>query len=693
MKKTIFRKISLIILVVVLLVDAALLVVSYRLAYKRSYDSCVKQLENASGIVEEWVSYFDTGKPDSMQVLSASLASFCKHLDLPYMYVLNVNKDRTAITYMAIGFGEDASQEAKDDIRIGTERKLDPMPQEMLDALDHPGNRYIEHLKNQYGETLICYTNVHLKMNDEGDMIEISTPYLIGVEISLSSVMDEIRQSFDLMTVLLVLLSIMISVATGVILYRRVSMPARMISRRMSSFVEDYNQGIQPLPVKGQDEFAEMSRSFNTMAENISGYIGNIDRLNQEKHVRQAELDIAGDIQLGLLAKAHFRKPQFEIHACMFPAKDVGGDLYDYLELENGKVFMAVADVSGKGITASLFMSRAVTLLHLYAKMGYSPAQILREYNNTLSENNAGGLFITTFVAVYDPETRKLTYSNGGHNIPYVLSNRLIPLDGAQGIASGLFADEDFEEAEISLKPGDCVFMYTDGVNEAQNMNNELFTTERLEDELKALFGKSAEQVVRTIRAHLLDFAGGAEQSDDITMIAFQPTSIGGEKKIGTGESTIKMMQSGGNADRMDEKKEKTGEPLYHKEFHFPADPQNMGVLRDAIAEIPGVPENLRMNLLIMIDEIYANICSYGYDGEKGVVDVTIDVTDRVTLIFIDDGKPFDPTQDLPDMEEFDHMNTIGGLGRFITFELADNYSYERVDGKNVLRLEKMLEK
>ncbi|MBQ9871838.1 MAG: SpoIIE family protein phosphatase [Eubacterium sp.] len=677
MKKTIFRKIAWIILLIVLLSDAALLTLSYRIAYNRSYEHCVQQLENASSVVEEWAMYLDVSNEDTASLVSEAMTSFCEHLDLPYIYLLTVDRNASTIKYEAIGFGVGATEEAKREIREGTVKKLD-IPNEIIEALDDPGKKTVEHLKNQYDDTLICYTRICERIDiNTGDTVKIDAPMLIGVEISLSSVMADIRESYNLITVLLVVLSGIIAGSVAFLIYRKVSRPARMISARMSSFVEDYNKGIQPLPVKGEDEFAEMSRSFNTMAENISSYISNIDRLNQERHVRQAELDIAGNIQKGLLAKDHFRKPQYEVHACMFPARDVGGDLYDYLELEDGRMFLAVADVSGKGITASLFMSRAVTLLHLYAKMGYSPAQILKEYNNTLSAGNAAGLFITTFVAVYDPRTRKLTYSNGGHNIPYVLSHRLIPLDGAQGIAAGLFADEDFEEAEIRLKPGDCVFLYTDGVNEAQNTSNELFTTERLEDELSRLFGRSAEDVVRTVRAHVMDFAAGAEQSDDITMLAFQPTSVGGEMKMGA-------------------------DSIYHKEYHLPADLQRMNVLREEIDHIPNLSEDVKANLHIMVDEIFANICSYGYkegsgnpegspEAPSGNVDVIIDVTDHITLIFEDDGKPFDPTQDLPDIDDYDHMNSIGGLGRFITFELADSYGYRYENGKNILTLEKNL--
>ena len=153
----------------------------------------------------------------------------------------------------------------------------------------------------------------------------------------------------------------------------------------------------------------------------------------------------------------------------MTTARVVGGDLYDYRILDNGSVFVAIGDVSGKGITAALFMARAITLLNQYAKLGYSPAKILFEFNNDLAAHNPNMMFITAFVAVYDPKTGELTYSNAGHNYPYILSGKLTALNTDNGIMAGSFEDVVFPEYAVKMKPGDCLFMYTDGVTEAEN--------------------------------------------------------------------------------------------------------------------------------------------------------------------------------------------------------------------------------
>ena len=154
----------------------------------------------------------------------------------------------------------------------------------------------------------------------------------------------------------------------------------------MENFVNDRGKDVEKLQVKGNDELAEMSRSFNLMTEEIDKYIEDIDALNKEKHTQAAELEIARNIQTGLLKPSDYENGSVCISAMMRAAKNVGGDLYDYQVLENGKVFIAAADVSGKGISAALFMSRAITLLHQYALLGYSPAKMLGEYNNTLTK-------------------------------------------------------------------------------------------------------------------------------------------------------------------------------------------------------------------------------------------------------------------------------------------------------------------
>jgi len=638
------------ILLVVLLVDAALLAVSYRLAYRRSYANCESRLRNASVMVTELVEYFQTYEEgDQAATISDSFTHYCEHLDLPYIYAFEVDKEKSTIHYVAIGFGEEATETAKKELYPGAVCKI-TMSEELLSVYEGKESSAIEQVKNEYGQTMIYYTAIRRVYNrTTGTYEQVSkNPLMIGLDISFSSVMHELGRSFRIMSILLVTLSLLLVFSVGFIVYRRVSIPARMISSRMSSFVEDYDRGIQPLPVKGEDEFSEMSRSFNTMAGNIHSYIDSIGQLSKEKHIRQTELDIAGDIQLGLLRAPHFETDSFRINAKMRPAKNVGGDLYAYQVLENGKIFITVADVSGKGISASLFMSRAVTLLQQYAKMNYSPAKILQEYNDNLSGQNSGGLFITTFVALYDPITRELSYANGGHNIPYLLSDRLIPLDGARGLAAGVFPGEEFEEEKVALKKGDTVFLYTDGVNEAVSKDNTQYSNERLEEMLTGCLGKEDANPVEVVQKDLKHFTDGAEQSDDITLLSLT---------ICTEDIVL----------------------------HLKADEKQLARVKEAVLSLP-LDEDMHKKLYLAAEEIYVNICAYAYD-RMGDVEVKIAMKDAVEMTFIDGGRPFNPTEDVQDLDDYDYDTRIGGLGRFITFNMADDYRYEYKDEKNYLWL------
>ena len=167
-------------------------------------------------------------------------------------------------------------------------------------------------------------------------------------------------------------------------------------------------------------------------------------------------------------------------------------------------------------------MARAVTLLNQYAKLGYQPARILEEYNNTLAAQNPRRMFITTFVAFYDPADGTLTYANAGHNFPYILSDTLIPLDEGHGVAAGLFKGATYENACVKMKAGDTLFLYTDGVNEAENARGELYSTERLEEKLSSCIKAKTVDAVTYILSDLKSFTAGAEQNDDITMLSMR---------------------------------------------------------------------------------------------------------------------------------------------------------------------------
>ena len=684
--KSIFWKIALIFFPATLLIDGIVLFFGYRQIYNSTYHSSETKIKDTASMVMDTLVYVDLDNEEIQKGLSELFDRYCEYMGVTYIYVLEVDPDCKWIKYLAIGFGEGAEQKAKEErysgVVVTIEEDSEVVDPQMREAIEKPVNGSVRHDKNSFGDMLIYYLRLMIHI-EGGETIQLDDKRIVvGVETSLSNIMESFQRRFNMIAMATIVATTFVLFVATFILYRRISIPAQRISRRMGAFLADGKKEFKPLPVRGNDEFAEMSRAFNTMAEHIDEYVENIESLNREKHTREAELNIAGDIQLGLLRPPHAEENGCVIEARMLPAKDVGGDLYDYQLLPDGRVFIAVADVSGKGITASLFMSRAVTLLHIYSKMGYSPAHILEEYNNTLAAQNPGNMFITTFVAVYDPRTGILTYSNGGHNTPYVLSDTLIPLDGADGIAAGIFAGEKFEEAEIRLKKNDLVFIYTDGVNEAQNEKDEMYTTEALEKELSAHLGDDKKDVVRIIRDTIREFIGSAEQSDDITML-----SLFTEREPLMKDASVERNEvSSESSPVLPYDAQEDG---YHRELHLPADVHQLPVLNETIAEIPGMTEDLQMALEVMCEEIFVNICSYAYPDGEGEAVIQIDALDQITLTFTDEGIPFDPGEDLPDIDEFDHLNTRGGLGRFIAFDMADSFTYENKDGKNILKLVK----
>lgn len=250
----------------------------------------------------------------------------------------------------------------------------------MKRAFEGDESGIVVHITNKNEDKLACYMPVWYYGDSENGKAGAKIKSIVSAEISLQNVTSDFNKKFREFAVIMFIATLTVSISAAVILYFRVSKPLKKISKRMKGFVSDQDREFEKLPVKGNDELAEMSDSFNTMAEELEQYIDDVAELNRQK----AELNIAQNIQMGLLEPPSFQNDTVTIEASMTTAKDVGGDLYYYNILENGNVFVAVGDVSGKGITAALFMSRAITLLNQYAQLGYSPSKALFEFKEPL---------------------------------------------------------------------------------------------------------------------------------------------------------------------------------------------------------------------------------------------------------------------------------------------------------------------
>ena len=235
----------------------------------------------------------------------------------------------------------------------------------------------------------------------------------------------------------------------------------------------------------------------------------------------QNELDVASKMQQSILP-THFPKgSDYEVFGNMEPARSVGGDFFDVMQLDNGHIGLAIADVSDKGVPAALFMMSTRTLLKGSAIGSSNPSEVLGEVNDLLNEDNDTAMFVTTLYATYDPASGELSYANGGHNSPLIVhadgTSHLLPLTG--GIALGVVPDLEYEQNTVTLLPGDTLVLYTDGVTEAMNVDGEEFGTQRLQEVFVGPNSKNGQEASQAVFQAVSSFAGDTPQSDDITCL------------------------------------------------------------------------------------------------------------------------------------------------------------------------------
>jgi phosphoserine phosphatase RsbU/P len=257
------------------------------------------------------------------------------------------------------------------------------------------------------------------------------------------------------------------------------------------------------------------------------------DQVNAHLARLEEELDAARKLQIGMVPHA-FPTPTadnpVDLYAMMEPAREVGGDLYDFFTIADGRLCFLVGDVSGKGMPAALFMARTKSLIRIATELmrgadgGLAgPSDIIGLVNRELSENNDDMMFVTMFFAMLAPATGEVQFCNAGHNSPYRLKRReLESIDDARGIVLGVRPDAVYDGGRLTLAAGETIFLFSDGVTEAANPASELFTEERLESVLRRLGGRTSADIVNAVAAEVKGFAGAAPPSDDVTMLALR---------------------------------------------------------------------------------------------------------------------------------------------------------------------------
>ena len=565
--------------------------------------------------------------------------TLCDWYAVDYVYLYTIDEEAGTVTYIAASAVDGKVENPPTDHLVGYTVKWDLHPEELA---VWRGEKFVGHItaNNNFGYEVSTLLRIE---DDFGNRM------IAGVDVAYRDIRQKILQEFALLALIITAVLLGINAVVYLIVRKRVFAPAQRISKSMTDFITDGKRSGEKLTVRSGDEFGMIASAFNSMSDDINTYLDNIRTLGQAQERQRTELDIAGRIQKGFLPKEHLSTDRYEIRAMMAPAKNVGGDLYDYVPLDEHRVLVVIADVSGKGITAAMFMSVTLMLIRQYAKLGLSPAEILQRTNDTLSENNAELLFATAFLGIYDSAVQSFTYANAGHNLPYCIGGALRMLDGAQSTPLGLFDDSQYTQKTVPLRVGEALFLYTDGVSEAIDENRRFYGTQRLE----AVLGTHSADPVCAVLDDVRAFAGDAEQHDDITMLALAIRDT--------------------------------------RELSLDVDVREMAKIREAILALP-LERALLLNLCLAAEECFVNICSYAFpggvpDGEK--IRFTLSRSDRVTLRFSDGGRPYDPTKHAALQEDYDPDTQLGGLGKFLTVSVVDDVQYEYRDNRNILTLTK----
>jgi len=348
--------------------------------------------------------------------------------------------------------------------------------------------------------------------------------WAIGILFPKAEMLAEV-QDLTQTTVIIGLAGFGLLALVTIFIARRITNPLRRLSNSAQVIASGDLDTI--LPKTSNDEVGDLANSLDHMKSSLKEYIHDLTSTTAAKERIESELRIARDIQMGILPKlfpAFPERKEFEVYASIEPAKEVGGDLYDFFFVDDKHFCFLVGDVSGKGVPAAFFMAVTKTLLKVVSEKGLDPGEVLTKVNGDLAEDNESCMFVTLFLAIMNIETGEIRYGNAGHNPPIFMpcgkEPEWIPPLGEP--VAGIMDDFEYSTKTMTMNPGDIMFIYTDGVTEAMDPDKKIYSDDRLMDLLKTMDEPFAPKVVKEIDQSIKVFAKGAEQSDDITMLAMQ---------------------------------------------------------------------------------------------------------------------------------------------------------------------------
>ena len=492
----------------------------------------------------------------------------------------------------------------------------------------------------------------------------------MGIIVPLSDILQPVNFFAKVLGIIMLLGIIVVALICSTAIHR-VTKPLSRFADSADEIAKGNFQAELPV-IKTKDEMHRLHDSFAMMQHSLANQIEQIKTANEEKGRIEGELHIARNIQMSMIPKKYPAFPDrtdIDIFAQLTPAREVGGDLYDY-HIRDEKLFFCIGDVSGKGIPASLVMAVTRALFRSLTAHESNPGKIVGGINNLLADDNDSDMFVTLFVGVLDLLTGRLRYSNAGHNAPMLVGDskiEVLPCDS--NLPAGIIKGQAFTTQEMVMAPQTTLFLYTDGLTEAENANNGQFQEERVIQVARTV-GQQPQMLIRQMMNEVNRFVGDAEQSDDRTMLAIEYAKQGGQDQ---GEQFQRSITLTNNVEEV---------PL-------------LAEFVEGVCEEVGIDMGMTMSLNLAIEEAVVNVMSYAYPT-NAVGDIVVEAAvcnQQLRFIVIDNGKPFDPTS----MDEIDTTlpvedRDIGGLGIHLVRQIMDSINYERINGKNVLTLIKKIE-
>ncbi len=523
-----FIGVIILLLVIFGVIVSAIGIASFTRAFKLEYSTTTYHMADTAATLvngDHLSAYLEGRETAEYQRIKRSLDSFCRRMNVSIIYVIQVDRsDYGSFVSIFNSLDNDVDDTAYVEWELGHQR---------ITTNEEYRQKYMKLYRKES-----LYETIYRTNPNDGSHPHITTMVpvknslgnvtgILCIQRPISELQDAIRPYVRRVVISGILLAALASVFIAIYIRKQFVEPVRLVSEEASRFAKENTKGEALGAISRFKVISNLAFSIDTMEHDMVSYMENLTAITAEKERIGAELELASTIQensIPTVFPAFPDRTEFDIYASMTPAKEVGGDFYNFFLVDDDHLALFIGDVSGKGIPAALFMMVTNILLTDRVHSGDAPSEILSYVNRTLCVNNEAEMFVTIWLGILEISTGILTASNAGHEYPVIRrkNGRFEQFKDNHSFVVGAIEDISYNNYEITLESGDELFVYTDGVTEASDPDYSMFGAERMLDALNEAPDFSAETMLRSVREAVDIFTKGAEKSDDLTMLALE---------------------------------------------------------------------------------------------------------------------------------------------------------------------------